>query len=109
MGLFGVCDVGGENHSKITAHMMSGEREFLIPVSAWFWREFPSSYHVDQRWRSMNLKSFMFIHGWFYGHSLIDESWQIHFIWEMVGLFAWPWQTNSKFLKFLFDNLWLGR
>ena len=34
--LSGVCDVGSENHSKISGHMTSGEREFLIPVSAGF-------------------------------------------------------------------------
>ena len=32
--LSGVCDVGSENHSKISGHMTSGDREFLIPVSA---------------------------------------------------------------------------
>ena len=37
--LSGVCDVGSENHSKISGHMTSGERESLIPVSAGFWRE----------------------------------------------------------------------
>ena len=37
--LSGVYDVGSENHSKISGHMTSGEREFLIPVSAGFWRE----------------------------------------------------------------------
>ena len=30
----GVCDVGSENHSNTSGHMTSGEREFLIPVSA---------------------------------------------------------------------------
>ena len=34
--LSGVCDVGSENHSTISGHMTSGEREFLIPVSAGF-------------------------------------------------------------------------
>ena len=37
--LSGVCDVESENHSKISGHMTSGERESLIPVSAGFWRE----------------------------------------------------------------------
>ena len=30
--LSGVCEEGSENHSKISGHMTSGEREFLIPV-----------------------------------------------------------------------------
>ena len=37
--LSGAYDVESENHSKISGHMTSGEREFLIPVSAGFWRE----------------------------------------------------------------------
>ena len=37
--LSGVCDVESENHSKISGHMTSGERVFLVPVSAGFWRE----------------------------------------------------------------------
>ena len=37
--LSGVYDVGSENHSKISGHMTSGEREFLISVSTGFWRE----------------------------------------------------------------------
>ena len=37
--LSGVSDVRSENNSKISGHMTSGEREFLIPVSAGFWRE----------------------------------------------------------------------
>ena len=37
--LSGVCGVGSEKHSKISGHMTSAELEFLIPVSAEFWRE----------------------------------------------------------------------
>ena len=33
------CDVGSANLTKISGHMTSGEQEFLIHVSAGFWRE----------------------------------------------------------------------
>ena len=78
--LYRVWDVGSENHSKISGHITSGEREFLIPVAAGFWRElWRHSCLLHFTWIKMAnyewLNPFMFTHISFYGHSLKDEEW----------------------------------
>ena len=47
----------------------------------------------------------MLTHRSHYGHSFIDEGRLIHFIKEKVRL----WQTSSRFLKLISDNLLLGQ
>ena len=42
--------------------------------------------HMDQKCRSMNFKNLMFTHRSLYGHSVIDEGGNVHFIMGMVRL-----------------------